>query len=88
MLICEGERLHKIIIKAPRFDPSAETIVIIEWKKKEGAYVKKDEELIEMLGEKTTFMYTSPCDGIVTRIIVREGEAKVGDVLGELECRD
>jgi pyruvate/2-oxoglutarate dehydrogenase complex dihydrolipoamide acyltransferase (E2) component len=76
----------KVPIKAPRFDPSAEKITIVEWKKTEGETVKKGEELIEMVGEKTTFAYTSPCDGRVAKIIVREGEVNVGEIIGELDC--
>jgi len=80
--------LTRVAIKAPRFDPSAEKVTIVEWKKKEGDQVKKDEELIEMIGEKTTFMYTSPCNGVVAKIIVKEGEVNVGEAIGELECQD
>jgi len=80
--------MGKMIIKAPRFDPSAEKVVVIEWKKSEGEIVKKDEDLVEMIGEKTTFIYTSPCDGVVAKIVVREGEVNVGEIIGELDCRE
>jgi len=76
----------KVFIKAPRFDPSAEKVIIIEWKKREGEYVKKDEELVEMMGEKSTFMYVSPCSGKIVKIIVSEGEVNVGEIIGEIEC--
>jgi 2-oxoglutarate dehydrogenase E2 component (dihydrolipoamide succinyltransferase) len=80
--------MGKMTIKAPRFDPSAEKVVIIAWKKKEGEYIKKDEELVEMMGEKTTFTYVSPCNGVVVKITVHEGEVDVGEPIGELECQD
>jgi Biotin-requiring enzyme. len=44
--------MGKIVVKAPRFDPSAEKVVVVEWKKNEGENVKKDEDLVEMIGEK------------------------------------
>jgi len=78
----------KVVIKAPRFDPSAEKVVVVEWKKIEGENVRKDEDLVEMIGEKTTFTYTSPCDGVVAKIVVREGEVNVGEVIGELDCKE
>ncbi|MEM0100319.1 MAG: biotin/lipoyl-containing protein [Desulfurococcaceae archaeon] len=80
--------MGKLMVKAPRFDPSAEKIIVVGWKKNEGENVKKDEELIEMIGEKTTFTYVSPCNGVISKILVHEGEVKVGEVLGELECLD
>lgn len=80
--------MGKLIVKAPRFDPSAEKIIVVEWKKNEGENIRRDEELIEMIGEKTTFTYVSPCNGVVSKIIIREGEVRVGEVLGELECLD
>lgn len=75
-----------ITLKAPRFDPSAEKIIVVEWKKKEGEAIKKDEALIEMSGEKTTFTYVSPCDGVLKKIVIFEGEVGVGSPVGEIEC--
>ncbi|MCS7127901.1 MAG: biotin/lipoyl-containing protein [Desulfurococcaceae archaeon] len=75
-----------IALKAPRFDPSVEKVIVVEWKKKEGEIVKKDEALVEMLGEKTTFTHVSPCDGVLKKIIVFEGEVSVGSIIGEVEC--
>ncbi|MEZ0393497.1 MAG: lipoyl domain-containing protein [Desulfurococcaceae archaeon] len=76
------------IVKAPRFDPSAEKVTVVEWKKSEGQKVAKGEELVELVGEKTTFAYESPCNGVLRKILVREGEVAVGSPIAELECEE
>jgi pyruvate dehydrogenase E2 component (dihydrolipoamide acetyltransferase) len=47
---------------------------IVEWKKKEGDYVKKGEVLFILETEKVTYEVESPEDGILGKILVRENE--------------
>lgn len=79
----------KVEIFVPRFDPSIETVTIVEWKKKVNDEVKKDEVIVTLLGEKAQFDVKSPCDGRLTKINYINGqEAPVGSVLAEIECAD
>jgi len=59
--------------------------LIIEWKKKEGDEVKKDEVLFVLETEKVTFEVESPEDGVLGKILVQEKETvPVGVVVAYL----
>ena len=56
------------------------------WYFKVGEKVSEKDDLIELTTDKTTFNLPSPCSGIVSEIIVAEGEvADVGSVLGVID---
>ncbi|MEM7679492.1 MAG: 2-oxoglutarate dehydrogenase complex dihydrolipoyllysine-residue succinyltransferase, partial [Pseudomonadota bacterium] len=53
--------------------------------KKEGEEVKADEPIVELETDKVTLEVNAPEDGVISKIIVGEGEnVEVGAVLGEL----
>ncbi|MCK4816992.1 E3 binding domain-containing protein, partial [bacterium] len=59
--------------------------LIVEWKKKEGDEVKKDEALFVLETEKVTFEVESPEDGVLGKILVQEKETvPVGAVVAYL----
>ncbi|MBW1692256.1 MAG: 2-oxo acid dehydrogenase subunit E2 [Deltaproteobacteria bacterium] len=59
--------------------------LIVEWKKKEGDKVKKDEVLFVLETEKVTFEVESPEDGVLGKILVQEKETvPVGTVVAYL----
>jgi pyruvate dehydrogenase E2 component (dihydrolipoamide acetyltransferase) len=57
--------------------------LITEWKFKEGEHVEKGEVLFTLETEKVTYEVESPADGVLARILIREGETvPVGAVVG------
>jgi pyruvate/2-oxoglutarate dehydrogenase complex dihydrolipoamide acyltransferase (E2) component len=54
-----------------------------------GEEIKKDDDLVEMVTEKATFILPSPVSGRIVSIEVGEnGVVKVGDVLAIVEIPD
>lgn len=75
-----------IEVKMPRFDPLMEEGRIVEWLKSEGDHVEKDEVLVIIEGEKTTFELPSPSRGKLLKILKNKGEtAKVGEKIAIIE---
>ena len=57
--------------------------LITEWKFKEGDRVQKGEVLFTLETEKVTYEVESPADGVLVKIVIREGETvPVGAVVG------
>lgn len=60
-----------------------------EWHVQVGDQVKQDEDFVQIENDKSVEEIPAPIDGVVTKIIVPEGEiANVGDPLIELEVAD
>jgi len=63
----------------PKFGLTMEEGKVERWLKGEGEEVKRGEPIVEISSEKITNTVESPVDGIVAKILVREGEtARVG----------
>lgn len=78
-----------IEILVPEFGESIQEVQVAQWFKKQGEFVKKDEDLVELESEKASQALPAPESGVVGQIKVAEGEfAKVGDVLGVMEKAD
>lgn len=72
-------KMEKIYL--PRFDAVMEN-GIIEWIKKEGDVVKKDDSIARIEGEKTIFEIKSPIDGIIHKIFFpNKAIVPVGEVI-------
>lgn len=70
----------------PRFDPLMEEGRIVEWLKNEGDHVEKDEIIVIIEGEKTTFEYPSPYRGRLNKILKKKDEiVKVGELIAIIE---
>jgi pyruvate/2-oxoglutarate dehydrogenase complex dihydrolipoamide acyltransferase (E2) component len=66
----------------PKWGLTMEDGTVVAWHKAEGDRVSKDEVIAEVETEKVENELTSPCDGIVARILVAEEETvDVGTVL-------
>ena len=69
-----------------------ETIVegtILKWLKQEGERIERDEPLFEISTDKVDTEVPSPVAGVVTRILVGEGETvAVGTLLAEVDAGD
>ncbi|MDW8034796.1 MAG: biotin/lipoyl-containing protein [Nitrososphaerota archaeon] len=73
-------------VKMPRFDPLMEEGRIVEWLKSEGDHIEKDEVLVVIEGEKTTFELPSPYKGKLLKILKKKDETvKVGETIAIIE---
>jgi len=60
-------------ILMPRLDPEMKEGTILEWLKKEGSKVRKGEPIARVEGEKVVFEVEAPDNGILAKVIVKEG---------------
>ena len=66
----------------PRLDPAMQSGKIIEWLKQEGDRVEKDEPIVRIEGEKTTFEVNSAGPGVIRRLLFEEGaDVQVGQAI-------
>ncbi len=69
-------------VAMPRLDPAMQSGKIIEWLKKEGDRVEKEEPVVRVEGEKTTFEVNSPGAGIVRKLLFEPGaDIQVGQAM-------
>ena len=61
-------------LKMPKFGLTMESGYVGYWFKKEGEFVKKGEPLVEIESEKIVNVVDAPCDGIIRKVLVKEGE--------------
>jgi pyruvate/2-oxoglutarate dehydrogenase complex dihydrolipoamide acyltransferase (E2) component len=74
----------KVIL--PELGEGIEKATVSYWYYQEGQRVNKDEDLVELVTDKATFNLPSPCTGILSQIIYKEGETvNVGEVLALIE---
>jgi len=72
-------------IKVPNVGESVSEVTIATWFKKVGDAVKKDEAIVELETDKAAQELVSPEDGVLTEIVVAEGEnAEVGALIARL----
>ena len=66
----------------PQMGVSVSEGTITKWLKSEGEHVARDESLLEISTDKVDTEVPSPGEGVVTQILVQEGETvEVGTVL-------
>jgi pyruvate/2-oxoglutarate dehydrogenase complex dihydrolipoamide acyltransferase (E2) component len=59
---------------------------IMKWHVKEGDEVKKGDKLVEIESEKTSLDIEADYDGVITKILAKEGEVTTVDqIIGEME---
>jgi pyruvate dehydrogenase E2 component (dihydrolipoamide acetyltransferase) len=66
----------------PKATLSMETGEIVKWLKVEGDAVRKDELLFELETDKAIVEVPSPADGVLLRVLISAGPAKVEQVVG------
>lgn len=65
---------------------STAEVEIIEWKVKEGDFVKEGNEIVEIESEKANVLVQSQYTGIITKILLKKGEtAAVGSVIATID---
>lgn len=73
-------------VTMPQLGESVIEGTVGKWLKKVGDQVKKYEPLLEVITDKVDVEIPSPAEGVLSRILVREGETvQVGTVLALLE---
>ena len=71
---------------APNLGQSGMDIKIETWFKNEGDTIKKGEPLVEISNEKLNQEIPAPQDGVLTKILVQEGdEAAIGSVIAQID---
>ncbi len=78
-----------IDVKVPAVGESIKEVQIAQWLKSEGAWVAKDENLVELETEKASVQVPSPVSGVIRKLCkLKEDFANVGDVLAQIEPMD
>ena len=72
-------------VKLPRLGQGMESGVIVRWLKSEGEPVAKGEPLYELDTDKVTQEVESELDGVLTKIVVPEGDVEVGATVAVIE---
>jgi pyruvate dehydrogenase E2 component (dihydrolipoamide acetyltransferase) len=68
-------------VKLPRLGQGMESGTIVRWLKDEGEAVAKREPLYELDTDKVTQEVEAEADGVLLKILVREGEVEVGKTI-------
>ena len=72
-------------IVVPALGESVSEATVAQWLKKEGDVVAVDEPIVELETDKVTLEVNAPSAGVISSIIVKEGEnVEVGALLGEI----
>ncbi|GAB6049805.1 2-oxoglutarate dehydrogenase complex dihydrolipoyllysine-residue succinyltransferase [Hydrogenophilus islandicus] len=75
-----------IEVKVPQLSESVSEASLVTWHKKEGEAVKRDENLVDIETDKVVLETPAPADGVLVRIIKRDGEAVTsGEVIAEID---
>ncbi|MCA1554352.1 MAG: 2-oxo acid dehydrogenase subunit E2, partial [Chloroflexi bacterium] len=72
----------KIIMPKLGFDMSSGKVV--RWLKQEGDSVRRGEPVLEIETDKATVSVEAEADGVLSKILVKEGDVPVGEAVGEI----
>lgn len=76
---------HMIDIKVPTVGESISEVTLLQWLKKDGEYVERDEVIAELESEKATFEVNAEKAGVL-KTSAQEGDTlKIGDVLASID---
>lgn len=76
----------RTLVKLPQWGMSMLDGTVIHWLKREGEAVEAGEDIVEIEAAKLTDFVHAPVSGILSRIVVQEGETvEIQAVLGEIE---
>src|SRR5215207_6694233 len=74
-------------IRVPPLGESVVEATVGQWTKAEGDPVRKDETLVELETDKITVEVAAPQDGVLGKILKREGETVgVNELLAQVEA--
>ena len=73
-------------IKVPELGESIQEVQISQWLKKEGDWIEKDEDIVELESEKAAQSLAAPSAGVLTKILSQTGEfVPIGTIIAELD---
>ena len=73
-------------LKIPQAGESIQEVQIGQWLKKEGEWVDRDENLVELETDKASMELSAPAAGVVTKILKRDGEAAgIGEIIALID---
>ncbi len=73
-------------VKVPALSESVSEATLLSWHKKEGEYVKRDENLIDIETDKVVLELPAPDSGVLTKIVKGDGGAVVAnEVIAEID---
>ena len=81
-----GETSIVTTLKVPKTGGLPTTKVnVVRWLKQEGEAVKRGDAVVELETEKVNYELDSPADGVLLKILTREGaEVPVGDAICQI----
>src|SRR5712672_890851 len=75
-----------IEIKVPQLSESVAEATLLDWHKKEGERVKRDENLIDVETDKVVLELPAPTDGVLVKIVKKDGESVTsGEVIAVID---
>ena len=75
-----------IEVKVPQLSESVSEATLVNWHKKEGEAVSRDENLIDIETDKVVLETPAPSDGVLIKIIKGDGETVgSGDVIAQID---
>ncbi len=75
-----------IEVKVPQLSESVSEATLLDWHKKEGEPVKRDENLIDIETDKVVLELPAPADGVLVRIMKKAKESVgSGDVIAQID---
>jgi 2-oxoglutarate dehydrogenase E2 component (dihydrolipoamide succinyltransferase) len=75
-----------IEVKVPQLSESVAEATLLDWHKKEGERVSRDENLIDIETDKVVLELPSPADGVLVRIVKKARESVgSGDVIAQID---
>ena len=78
--------VKEVNVVMPKLGMTMKEGLIVEWKKKEGDKVEKDEAIAVVESEKITAEVKSPEAGVLKKIVHKEGEeVNVGETIAIIE---
>jgi len=75
-----------IEVKVPQLSESVSEATLLDWHKKEGEPVKRDENLIDIETDKVVLELPAPADGVLVKILRKTKDAVAsGDVIAQID---
>src|SRR5712664_1604284 len=75
-----------IEVKVPQLSESVSEATVLDWNKKEGEKVSRDENLIEIETDKVVLELPAPADGVLVKIVKgNRSSVGSGDVIAQID---
>src|SRR5215813_6758421 len=76
----------QVEVKVPQLSESVSEATLVNWKKKPGEAVKRDENLIDVETDKVVLELPAPADGVLAKIVKNDGESVTsGEVIAMID---